>query len=264
VDPVQSLIQAAAIPAGVAAAVFLALAALRRGRDVPVVIVIAIGFAAGWAALNGVPRGLPIERWHWILWAAPVAAVAGLLEGPKSRWPLRLALCAAAAYATDAHPAALRVALNATWVLVSWEALESGVARAGPRPALAIAVTVAAAMSVALVVSGSAVLGATCGPLAAAAGACLALSWWRPAGTQGLVALTAVLVAMFSLNGRLYAGLGFVPSAILALAPLAAGVPLPAKLSTPRASAIVRVAAVALACGAAIAVAVVESPPLEY
>jgi hypothetical protein len=270
-DPAGMALYVVAIPAVVAAVALFLARRLRRGDATPLWPGVAAGFAAGYLGVGGLPRGMPVEAWHWLLPIAVLGAVAG------------------ANYAWETIPARLRVA---PWIVVVgftvWTSLvkrppeavvgysaaafflgwtlDGAARRTGAATFLAVVLVVAVATAVSLVVSGTMLIGQLAGALAAATGACLVLASRLRAAPRSAVPLVAALLVALWMNGILFADLPIASAALLATAPLAcwsADVVL-AKRLAPLPMTIARLAVAVLFAGAGVAVAVQAAPPLDY
>ncbi len=267
-DPVRTTLLVVLPSAVVAAVVFLVLRRVRRGAPGAGVVgpAVGLGFVAGFLAVAGLPKFPPLEAWQWLPTIAVLAAVVGFVErGTKwTRWPLRAALAVFAAWVTDLDRSALRVAGFVAAACLACFAFDGVARRAGPRTSLAALLVVATAASATLVVSGTMTLGTACGALAAATGACLVLAARTPGPAYGVATVGGAVVSSFLLNALLYSETPPVAAVLLAVAPFAAWAPVPDAEKKPLRAALVRTALVAVVAGAAVAVAVAKSPPLDY
>ncbi len=271
-DPIRLGLLAAAVAAAAAAAVFLLSRLRGRGGGAAAGPSLATGFLAGYLVVAGIPAGPPAETWQWLLPIAAAAAVLASAEGfasgraPLLRWAPRLAVAFLAARVTllpgDRTPPALAGAVLGIAALGG--ALEGGAAREGPRSLLAIVLATAAATAASLGVSGSMLLGQLAGGLAAAAGACLLLSWRFPPAVGAVPAFAAAVLGGLLLNGVELTEMPRPAALLLAAAPFGAWLPLPASWSGSRRAALARIGAVVLLAGTGAAVAVAQSPPLDY
>ena len=271
-DPVHIAIFVAAVPAVVAAAVFLVTRWLRRGGDPAADAgpAVAAGFIAGFVGAAGAPSFPILDAWKWLFHIALagglLAVVAARAASPPEaiRWTLRAALAAFAVWVTvlDRTVPWLGGAFVAVMAL-TWFA--DGLAqRAGASAFLATMLVVATGTAVANGVANSAMLGQVGGGLCAPLGACLVLSWFLPAAVRGAVALVTVLLAAMTLNGLNYE-LPVASAVLLAAAVpaawLAAG--LLASMKSQRRTALV-IAVAVLFAGTAVSIAVAKSEPLVY
>jgi len=272
-DRVHVAVFVAAVPAAVAAAVFLSMRWLRRRGDSPTDAgpAVAAGFIAGFVGAAGAPSFPILDAWKWLFYIALagglLAVVAARAASPPEaiRWTLRAALAAFAVWVTvlDRTVPWLGGAFVAVMAL-TWFA--DGLAqRAGASAFLATMLVVATGTAVANGVANSAMLGQVGGGLCAALGACLVLSWFLPAAVRGAVALVTVLLAAMTLNGLVYGDLPVASAVLLAAAVpaawLAAG--LLASMKSQRRTALV-IAVAVLFAGTAVSIAVAKSEPLVY
>jgi hypothetical protein len=271
-DPVRLGLLAAAVSAAVAAAAFLLSRLRGRGGAAAAGPALAAGFVAGYLVVAGLPKGTPAETWQWLLPIAAAAAVLASAEGfaarraPLLRWAPRLALASFAAWAAllPDHRTAPGLAGAALGIAALGGGLEGAAARAGPRSSLAIVLAAAAAAAVSLGVSGSMLLGQMGGGLAAAAGACLLLTVRFPPGVGAVPAVAATVLGSLLLDGVELTDMPRITALLVAAAPLAAWAPVPASWSGTRRAALARIALVVLVAGAGAAVAVAESPPMDF
>ena len=273
-DPVQTLIYAAAVPAAVAAAVLLVLKWTRRG-DGSVAgagIALAAGFIAAYFGLGGRWRMPPVEASHALVPAA-IAAAAALLIGVRNdarpallRRALRFALVFAALWFSvlEKSPLWLGVGMGATLAFL-W-AMDVRAATAKPSMFLATLLIVSGATAIALGVSGTMTVAQFAGGLAAATGGCLAFALRRPVGVRGVAFVAGILLPMLWLNGWIFADLPLLSMLLLAVAPFAAWASGRLRFSRlrPGTAIALEIAVTALPCLAAIGVAVANSPPLAY
>lgn len=202
-------------------------------------VAVALGYGAGHTALLGLPPLLPIEASQWLPHLALVAAAIAVVDGvvPKARawrWPLRTLLLLAAtllllrpllAYSWGWTAGAARVVAVVTIAGVVWAAWAAAGQKMAPLPFALLLIGCTTALSAATLLSHSASLAQLAGCLAAAlggsAGATLLL---RPALPLGPLATVAVpLLAALATTAHFYADLPLVAVALLAAAPVAAG-----------------------------------------
>lgn len=267
-NPALAALLAVGVSAAAAAVVFLALRRIRRGRPDAAVAppALAVGFVAGFSCVAGGPKFPPIESWHWLPTIVVLAALVGLAErrAPWTRWTLRAAAAAFAAWATDLDRTPLRIAAAVAAVLIVFAAIDGVARRGGARTQLAAVFVVLAATSATVVLSGWQTLGTACGAFAAAAGACLVLSARNAASHAGVATVAGAALSAVLMNGLFYSDTPAESAALLAAAPFAAWTPVAASDARPLRAALVRVLLVALVAGAAAVVAAVKSPPLLY
>jgi hypothetical protein len=271
-NPVLLAFLAAAVAGATAAGVFLCSRLLFRDRPegIPAGPALAAGYAAGHVVVAGIPRGLPAEAWQWLLPVAVVAAALGHVQDRLTRrdpwWRWALFPAVALGFAAASYPAGTVMAacLFALAFVALREVLRNAARRAGPRPFLAALAVTAGAAAASCVVSGWMLLGQAAGGLAAAAAACFLLAGRFPASAAGAVPVAALLLGGILLDGSLYAELPRASAVLLAAAPLGAWAPAPRGEVRPLRAALLRVGLVALLAGAALAVAVACSPPMDY
>jgi hypothetical protein len=269
VDPVRAGLLAALLPAVVAAVVLLALRLIRRGATDAAAAgpALAAGFIATFLAVAGAPRLPPTDAWKWLPFIAMVALVAVRTERRAlllwNRWTTRAAAALFAAWVTDVERTELRVAAAVATALVVAAAFD-GVARRGTRTLLGALVVVAAATSATLFITGTANLGLASGALAASAGAAFVLAGRLGVSSAGAATVASTVLVALWLNGVVLAETKLASALLLAAAPFAAWTPVPAAESRPARAATARIALVAFVAGAAVAVAVVYAPKLDY
>jgi len=272
VNPVLLALLAAAVAAAAAAGTWLLARRIARGRGEGSAAgpALAAGYVAGHLVVAGPPRIPPAEAWQWLLPLAVAGALLGAAgdrlsrRDPWWRWGLFPAVVLAALGVTLQERTALALGGYGLGFVLLREVLGGAARIAGPRPFLAALAGTSAATAGSLVISGWMLLGQAAGGLAAAAGAAFLLAGRFPAAAGSAVPVAALLLGFLCLDGVLYAELPRAAALLLAAAPLGAWAPVPGREARPLRAAAVRVALVALLAGAAVAVAVVASPPMDY
>lgn len=250
----------------------------------PASVAIAIAIGAGAIAShlgNAPPHFPPIEVTDRIPWLVLAATLLGLCESIRpspgwARWENRLLLTLLA------MALILGPVLGPDWpdraslvrqgglvllVLCAWANLEALAARrptAVPGPALLV---VAASISVALVLSGSLVLGKLAGGLTAAIAAAWVLSCRLPdrsMGRGGVPVLVATFAALL-IEGHVYSGLPASSAYLLATAPVAAwaGFIGPSRRLAPWQAALLSAVATLVPAAVAIGLAYAAAPSYE-
>lgn len=260
-----------AIPAAVAALALLLARRLRRGEETPLWPGVAAGFAAGYLGIGGVPKSMPVEKWHWLLPIAVLGAVVGALRNRESlpvwlRRNLSPALMVTVVLCTLLRPTTVQLLAYGVAAFFVEVTIDGDPKRTTARSFLSVVLVVATASAIALVVSGTMLIGQMAGALAAVAGACLVLAGPLRVELRSAVPLVAALFVALWMNGILFAELPIASAALLASAPLAcwiADIALSNRLRPPPMT-IARVAVAIVVAGAGVAVAVLEAPPLDY
>ena len=273
-DPAAIALFTALLPAVAAALVFLAVRWTQRGRAEALAAgaALAAGTVAGYCGAVGLPRFPPAESWQWVL---PISVAGGVLAAAEAafpgapaavRWSLRAALVAFAVWASLLDHSPLPVAgLAAAAIVFAWTLARTaaGSTAAAYLPALLVA---AVGASVAIGVSNWMDGGRIAGGFAAATGGCLVASLRFPAASRDAVAVAAPVFVTLLVSGCVVAALPVSAAVLLAASPAAAWLADAAigarETRVPRA--LLRAAAAAVPAGAAIAIAVVNSPKLEY
>jgi hypothetical protein len=239
-----------------------------------------LGYAAGHWALRGFPPFPPAESLDWLFWLAWAAGAAGCLEaaGRSAGWvrfATRALVSAAAVWlilrarlqSSSGLASAGLVAATGCALLALWALLE-GLAERRPGSSLPLVLwTTAAASSVSLVLSGSVVLGQLAGALAAALGALVVVSWWRPAAARfrGAPAVAAVALGGLWISGAVYSELPLASALLLAAAPVAAweGEAPAVRRLKPWQATLARFLAALIPAAVAVAIAFAASPSFE-
>jgi len=153
----------------------------------------------------------PLYTKHWLVWLAPVAAVAGMADA-LVRWPTPLRLLGAATLAAVCGRLLVGDWVDHAWpwrgvtatviALVAVSVNAAADRRHGAAVPLSLCVAALGA-SVVLIGSANARLAELTGALAACLGVVVALNWWRPTVSlsRGGVAVVAVLLPGLVLSG---------------------------------------------------------------
>lgn len=279
----ETLLWAVGLAAAAAVAPPLVIAALpgwRKGRAGTVAGTLGLG--AGYLAAHWVEAGLPaippLEVVGWTFWFAAAAAALAVVEAfaPPSarwRWPVRilLAVTLPLCFIDPLFESGWTTARGAAWIgglglglFLWWTLLDRLSGRSPGLPELAVLCATAGGSGLAMLLSGSRLLGelgaAFAASLAAGVAIALILRRFSMAGSAGVV---ATVLAALLINAHLYAELRAVPALLAVLAPLAG---LGTKRSLggktgPVRAACAGLAAAALPLAAAVALAWHDSPP---
>ncbi len=279
----ETLLWAVGLAAAAAAVPPLVIAAhpgWRKGRAGTVAGTIGLGagyLAAHWVEA-GPPAIPPLEVVGWTFWFAAAAAALAVVEAfsppsARGRWPVRilLAVTLPLCFINPLFESGWTTARGAAWIgalglglFLWWTLLDRLSGRSPGVPELAVLCATAGGSGVAMLLSGSKVLGELGAAFAAslATGAAIALILRRPsmAGSAGVV---AIVLAALLINAHLYAELRALPALLAVLAPLAG---LGTKRSLggktgPFRAACAGVTASLLLLAAAVAIALHDSPP---
>ncbi len=243
---------AAILPAFVSFVLLLVAGRGRRGDGVGAPWAAPLALGAGWLAgaafLFGWPVLPPAEHWEWLLYLAPFAVAAGVINSLNRtpawlRWALVLASAAAAWRVVPEFPsiaddrwrwmAAAFGIFTTNWLVVD------RMGRRGPGVAWVIGLVVAATgLSVFMLLAGTARFATMAGALASACGpGVLAVVWKRlPWAFAGVAPVVALLTGGIALTGGFYHA-GDVPTVafvVVGLAPAVMGlaVMMPLRWST--------------------------------
>ncbi|MEO6811680.1 MAG: hypothetical protein ABI353_21420 [Isosphaeraceae bacterium] len=246
-------------------------------------LALGFGYALGHAAVRGwfgavrmpVP---PIDAIDWLAWLALAATLWGLIElcgsiSRSARWLGRLVLTVAVLglllgpLARNVWPwpiLTVRLIGPGAGVLVVWGLLDALGERLAGGSLTTVLALVAGGSSVVLVLTGSLVLGELAGVLTAAVVVSRfgSIGDSGPPSTRGLVAVVVVMLAGLLLAGRFYSETPTSAAVLLAVAPLAAWIDRLCRLPA-WTRALVRVLAVSLLVGLAIAIALAAVPGAE-
>lgn len=281
-NPLPFVLRALVLPAVVTGIALLAGLRLRAARSAIAALAVGIGYAVGHvASLRAVPGFPPTDSLAALFYVALAATLVGLLRGASSVPGLPSSIVLAA------------VAGAAPWVLLRnlmsrWSAL--GVATAIAITAVGVTAFVitidrwaerrrgvslplvlwmtAAIAAVSLGISGTVTYAAFSGSMAAVLGACIVFAWIARdmSYARGATVVFAIVLSCFCYAGVYLAELPRASAILLFYSPLAAVAvdrgPVE-RLSTFKAHA-VRLLAVLLVAGAALAIAYSQSPPAEY
>jgi hypothetical protein len=245
-------------------------------------VALAIGYSAGHVTATGMPAFPASEATQWLPYFALATMLLGILDAllkpPGSLraliWILygagllRLLLKPKFEYGWSLLEGALWIACFAAVMLVLAISLDAAVHRDTSISTPLILTIVAGGTGVALMLSGSAVLGLLAMVLAGALGAILVVAFLLPKSSQGraIVPVAVILLASLWLMGYFYAELPSASALLLAASPLPACL-----LVYFRESKVPSWKSVLLHAGVVIALAAISvliafraSPPLEY
>jgi hypothetical protein len=270
-----------AIVAALIAGAVLAIAARLGKRDAWMgAVALGLGYTGGHAMTAGWPGLPPADATHWLLYFSLAAMIVGALDAWVST-PNWLRAVVWALFCVGLLFLLLRPKFQNGWSPVSGVAwlgfLATGMvllawcwqgisAREGPAAfAPLVAAVVAGGTSVALMLSGSMLLGQFGMALAAALGGSVAVCWFFPdlPFARGAVPVLTALLASLWLSGYFYADLPAFSALLLFLASGAALLPVGGGMS-PWKGALLRAGIVLVPVGIAVVVAVRASPPLDY
>jgi hypothetical protein len=271
------LLWGALLPA-VAAGALLAFAGFAGGRAAAGgwggALAVGGAYVAGHVGLFGWPSFPPAEATKWFPYLAIAASLVGAVEStprcrPAVRWLVRLVIGAVALWEMFSVVGAGAFAASLVAVLVFLGSIGVLERRLGRASFLLVLAVTGTAASVAIVLSGSALVAQLGGVLAAALGALFpfALAGW-PSGSwgRGVVFPAALVLASLVLVAHFYAELSVAGAVLLGVAPSASwvGEAGPVRRLHPWQAALVRGAAVAVVAGAAVALALWAAPPDRY
>jgi hypothetical protein len=276
----KQMLPSAALAAAVAAALLFVLARWWKSANrCAGAIAIGAGYIAGHVLVAGWAPFPPRSATHWLFWFAVIgviAAAADALVRPNGRirlvtWAIictiacRLVLQPKFSYAWSTAEGWLWVfaialgvvGLTCTLYLIERRSI-------GPATLFSVTTVLCAGICVALMLSGSLLLGQLAGVLTAIAVTCflLILAVRAPFHPSGAAAPLSLVCAGLLLSGFFYAELPAASALLLALAPASALLPLGKENSPWRALAF-RVAVVAVPVAIAVALAFQASPPLD-
>jgi hypothetical protein len=261
-----------------------ALFARRSGRSWGVPLGLGLGYALGHAAVYGWlppnrPPFPPFEVFDWLPWLALAAMLLGFFEvlAPTpawARWENRLLLTAVAVWVllgplvggmwADWGQATPWLAGIGLGIVILWAVVESHAARLG-RSLILPLIVLAGGTSAAMLLGHSLKLAELSAVLAASLGACWIVAFGWPALTlaRGGVPVFVAVLAGLLLCGHFYSELPAAPAVLLAAAPLTLWIDRigPLRRLRPWQAALVRVVAVLVPVGAAIAITVMQAPP---
>lgn len=261
------------LPALICGAALLSLGRLGEDRRRSMGLAVALGLAAGYFAAQwvifGRPDFPPVDITHWLPYLAVAAAIVGIRESVWEaslpiRWLIRglfslavfwLLLRPMVVNQWEAGQSVLWLAGLAAALLLLWRELEILSERSDGLAQPLGLVIMAAASSVALVLTYSALLGQLAGALAAALGAAAVLSLLMKGVrlAPGGVPVVAVLLAGLWVCGSFYSSLPAYSVVLLWAAPSADWVGLRLSRGLPRwLSVLIRAAAVAIPCAIAV------------
>ncbi len=278
----KQMLLSAALAGAVAAAFLFVLARWWKSASrCAGAIAIGAGSIAGHVLSAGWSPFPPRSATHWLFWFAiigVIAAAADALVRPKG--PIRLIawtiICTIAcrlilqpkfSYAWSAAEGWLRVfaiALGAVVLTCCLDLIERK--PFGPATLFSVTTVLGAGTCLALVLSGSLLLGQLACVLAAIAATCLLLivAVTAPFHPSGAAAPLSLICAGLWLSGFFYAELPPASALLLALAPASVLLPLGKENYSPWRGLAFRTALVAVPVAIAVALAFQTSPPIEY
>ncbi len=203
------------------------------------------GYTAGHVGLIGWPAWPPIDATsHWPVYlalaGAGVALVAVSVPAPAWVRALLRVLLASAVPALLLRPRlqhswsrsegalwliALAVLIGLVWTVLERAALEPASGGSGGVLTALVLTLTAALGSAAVLISGSALLAQLAGALAAALGVAVVAACLLERSFIGAVPVAVLLIAAFWINGYFYVAMPAASVLLLAVAPLAAGLP---------------------------------------
>ena len=278
----KQMLPSAALGATVSAALFFFFGRFwKSASSCAGAIAIGVGYGAGHIIVAGWPLFPPRSATHWLFWFAIIgiiAAVADALVRPKGRvrlvaWAIicmiacRLILQPKFSYAWSAAEGWLWVFAIALGVVVLTCCLYLIERRPlGPATLFSVTTVLCAGTCVALMLSGSLLLGQLASVLTAIAAICFLLIIAMPALFQpgGAVAPLSLICAGLWLTGFFYADLPAASAVLLAIAPALALLPGGGKNHSRWLELACRTGLVAIPVVVAVVLAFRASPPLDY
>lgn len=277
----QQMLPSAALGAAVAAALLFVLYWWKSASRCAGAIAIGAGYVAGHALAAGWSPFPPRHATHWLFWFAVIgviAAAADTLVRPKGTvrlvtWAIictiacRLILQPKFSYAWSAAEGWLRVyaiALGIVILTFCLELVERG--PFGTATLFSVATVLCGGACVALILSGSLLLGQLASILSAIAAACFLLIIAARARLHwsGAAAPLSLVCAGLWLSGFFYAELPAASVLFLALAPAAALLPVGKESHSQSRVLAYRIAFVAVPVAIAVMLALHTSPPIDY
>jgi len=276
----KQMLPSAALAAAVAAALFFVVARRwRRASRCAGAIAIGAGYIAGHVLVAGCAPFPPRSATHWLFWFAVIGvigAAADALVRPNGRirlvtWAIicttacRLILQPKFSYAWNAAEGWLWVFAIALGVVDLTCCLDLIERRPfGPATLFSVATVLCAGTCLALILSGSLLLGQLACVLIAIAVTCfLLITVTGPFHPGGAAVPLSLVCAGLLLSGFFYAELPAASALLFALAPAGALLPL-GKESSPWRTLALRTASVGVPVAIAVALAFQASPPLAY
>lgn len=245
-------------------------------------LAIGISYLVGHIGIAGFPSFPPVEAVQWLIYFAAIIIVLGMIESlRKGRkffpWGIRLHLAFGLPWML------LRSMFQHHWgtiegmvwvlgtgllILLFWKTLDALAEGFTGYPAPLLFLIIATGLSIALVISGSALLGHLSGLLAAAMGIAFFIALFVPSFSlaHGATSFYAVVLGGLLINGYFYSELSMLSILPLIAAPM---VPWVGKLSIFKKRGILWINAVAsvsiaILIGIAVLLAIQASPPLNY
>ena len=275
------MVPSAAVAAAVAALLLFVFARWWKGASrCAGAIAISAGYLAGHVLAAGWSPFPPRHATHWLFWFAiigVVSAVADALVRPKGAirlltWAIictvacRLILQPKFSYGWSAVEGWLRVFAIALGVVVLTCCLDLVERRpSGTATLFSVATVLCGGTCVALILSGSLLLGQLACNLSAIAAACfLLIIAMAPFQPSGAAAPLSLVCAGLWLSGFFYAELPSASAMLLALAPAVALLPSGTGDHFPSRVVAYRIAFVAIAVAIAVMLALHTSPPIDY
>jgi hypothetical protein len=277
----KQLLPSAAMGAAVAAALLFVLARWwRRSSRCAGAIAIGAGYIAGHGLVTDWSPFPPRSATHWLFWFAVIGVIAAAVDAlvwPKGvirlvTWAIlstiacRLILQPKFSYAWSAAEGWLWVFALALGVLALTFCFDVIERRPfGPATLFSVTTVVGAGTCLALMLSGSLLLGELASVLTAIAATCflLIIAVTRHFPRSGAAIPLSLVCAGLWLSGFFYAELPAASALLLALAPVGALLPLGKEISPWRVVPF-RIALVAVPVALAVVLAFHASPPIEY
>jgi hypothetical protein len=277
----KQMLPSAALAAAVAAALLFVLARWwKTASRFAGAIAIGVGYIAGHVLAAGWEPFPPRSATHWLFWFAVIGAIAAAADAlvrPKGRirlltWAIictiacRLILQPKFSYAWGAVEGWLWVFAITLGVVGLTSTLKLIERRPfGPATLFSVTAVLGAGTCIALMLSGSLLLGQLAGVLTAIAAICflLIIAVKAPFHPSGAVVPLILLCAGLWLSGFFYAELPAASALLLAFAPASALLPV-GKENSPWRTLACRIAIIAVPVAIAVALAFQASPPLDY
>jgi hypothetical protein len=278
----KQMVPSAALAAAVAALLLFVFARWWKSANrCAGAVAIGAGYVAGHVLAAGWSPFPPRHATHWLFWFAVigvVAAVADALVRPKGTvrlvaWAIicpiacRLILQPKFSYAWSAAEGWLRVFAIAFGIVVLTFCLDRVERRPfGTATLFSVATVLCGGTCVALILSGSLLLGQLAGVLSAIAAACflLIMAVRVPFHPSGAAAPLSLVCAGLWLSGFFYAELPAASALVLGLAPALALLPVAKESHSQSRVLAYRTAFVAVPVALAVVLAYHASPPLDY
>lgn len=278
----KQMLPSAALAAVVAAALLFVFARWWKGASrFAGAVAIGAGYVTGHVLAAGWSPFPPRHATHWLFWLAVtgvIAAVADALVRPKRTvrlviWAIictiacRLILQPKFSYAWSGGEGWLRVFAIALGVVALTCCLDLVERRPfGAVTLFSVATVLCGGACVALILSGSLLLGQLAGILGGVAAACFLLiiavrAAFHPSGTAAPLSLVG---AGLGLSGFFYAELPAASALLLALAPCLALLPVGKEIHSQSRVLAYRIAFIAVPVAIAVVLALHASPPLDY